>query len=145
MAKAAAHFDLAVDQVQRRECESAKLKWNEDGLAFSSQSSSKEADQVSLTKAKGAAKSGQWHLRVNSCPILRQIHIEQLHEFDWHSVDAPGWSFRARIFMWHSHMFCEILLWSYHRSLMSPEKLDLLQGTLDLMVLQTLLVMASSK
>ena len=36
-----------------------------------------------------------------------------------------------------------ILLWSYHRCLMSPEKLDLLQGTLDLMVLQTLTVMGS--
>src|ERR1700719_2851057 len=32
-------------------------------------------------------------------------------------------------------------LWSYHRSHMTAAKLDLLQGTLDLMVLQTLTAM----
>src|ERR1700731_3615293 len=34
-------------------------------------------------------------------------------------------------------------LWSYHRSHMTASKLDLLQGTLDLMVLQTLTTMGS--
>lgn len=36
-----------------------------------------------------------------------------------------------------------ILLWHGHRSQMPPSKLDLLQGTLDLMVLQTLAAMGS--
>jgi PadR family transcriptional regulator, regulatory protein PadR len=36
-----------------------------------------------------------------------------------------------------------MLMWYRHRREMSPEKLDLLQGTLDLMVLQTLAAMGS--
>src|SRR5579885_3885206 len=40
-------------------------------------------------------------------------------------------------------MRCGILMWYRHRRKMSPEKLDLLQGTLDLMVLQTLAAMGS--
>lgn len=36
-----------------------------------------------------------------------------------------------------------MLVWYCHRSPVTPEKLDLLQGTLDLMVLQTLAAMGS--
>src|ERR1700728_3976646 len=45
--------------------------------------------------------------------------------------------------MWHCHRSSAILMWPRHRSqkLMSDPKLDLLQGTLDLMVLQTLAAM----
>src|SRR6185437_5645385 len=46
-------------------------------------------------------------------------------------------------FLWHPHMFCVILLWLGHRRRMNPSKLDLLQGTLVLMVLQTLAAMGS--
>src|SRR6202044_3511216 len=42
--------------------------------------------------------------------------------------------------LWHHHRGSGILMWSSHRRhhRMSDPKLDLLQGTLDLMVLQTL-------
>jgi len=47
-------------------------------------------------------------------------------------------------FLWYSHTRYGILLWPYHReSRMAESKLDLLQGTLDLMVLQTLAAMGS--
>jgi len=45
--------------------------------------------------------------------------------------------------MWHGHIKFSILLWYGHRSDMGDSKLDLLQGTLDLMVLQTLAAMGS--
>jgi transcriptional regulator len=47
-------------------------------------------------------------------------------------------------FLWYCHRSCGILLWSYHRrDILTASKLDLLQGTLDLMVLQTLAAMGA--
>src|SRR5690348_4509434 len=43
--------------------------------------------------------------------------------------------------MWHSHMKHAILCGDRTGDVMSPNKLDLLQGTLDVMVLQTLSAM----
>ena len=52
-------------------------------------------------------------------------------------------AFFFAVFLWRGHMACVMLVWYRHRREMSPEKLDLLQGTLDLMVLQTLAAMGS--
>src|ERR1700727_4022071 len=51
---------------------------------------------------------------------------------------------RRVTFLWYCHRSCGILLWPHHRRrILTESKLDLLQGTLDLMVLQTLAAMGS--
>ena len=51
--------------------------------------------------------------------------------------------FRLVTFMWCDHRNVAYFCGCTTGSQLSPEKLDLLQGTLDLMVLQTLIVMGS--
>jgi len=47
-------------------------------------------------------------------------------------------------FLWQSHRYYDMLMWrSHRRAALGESKLDLLQGTLDLMVLQTLAAMGS--
>ncbi len=70
----------------------------------------------------------------------------RLRTFERHS-NACYRSSHFSSLLWYPHRVCIILVWYCHRetffSLASPRKLDLLQGTLDLMVLQTLTAMGS--
>src|ERR1039458_6790083 len=67
-----------------------------------------------------------------------------------HSWASAGWSWspcdcriQFFVFLWHSHRTCDMLMWHQHRRAMPDSKLDLLQGTLDIMVLQTLATMGA--